>query len=88
MVFNDCIAALDTAGISQPLAECGDKGLRFDGVAYREWIHTQHGIFADLIPVMPMLTRYAVFALAPVVVTLVLGIAGAWIVSGFRQGKS
>jgi len=57
-------------------------------VAYREWIHTQHGIFADLIPVMPMLTRYAVFALAPVVVTLVLGIAGAWIVSGFRQGKA
>jgi len=44
--------------------------------------------FADPIPVMPMLTPYAVFALAPVVVTLVLGIAGAWIVSGFRQGKS
>ena len=44
--------------------------------------------FADPIPVMPMLTPYAVFALAPVVVTLVLGIAGAWIVSGFRQGKA
>ena len=41
--------------------------------------------FADLIPQGPMLARYAVLAIVPVIGTFVLGIAGAWVISGFAR---
>ena len=41
-----------------------------------------------LIPLGPTLARYAVLAIVPVVGTFALGVAGAWVISGFRQMRS
>jgi hypothetical protein len=43
--------------------------------------------FDDLIPLSSFIGRYVPIALGPILATLIIGLAGAWIAAGFRRGS-